>query len=129
MAVFVVISHIKLMLSWGINGSTGLSLDPNFLLSSGSGRSGCGRGVRVRSLSGGLSRVRRRLLPAGCRASKRSSALTEVSFGYVDVALENSGWAVSGRVLAVVRVILDVNLGVGVTLIRLAVTKGGLTRQ
>lgn len=31
-AVLVVISHVKLVLAWGIYGSTGLSLNPNFLL-------------------------------------------------------------------------------------------------
>lgn len=116
----VVISHITLVLLGWLNGSTGLSLDPNFLLS---GRDVSGRGVGIIGLSGDVPRVGGLVLVAGCRkvVVEGGGALTEVSFNYVDVAVESSGRAVGSAVLAVVGLVLNVDLCVGVTLIRLTV--------
>lgn len=61
-------------------------------------------------------------LGSGIAVGEGSGALTEVSLSYVDVALKDSGRAVSGRVLAVVAVVGNVDLSVGVTLIRLTIT-------
>lgn len=56
---------------------------------------------------------------------KGSSALTEVPLSYVNVGLKVGSWAVSSRVFSVVSLVLDVDLGVGVTLVRLTVGSDG----
>lgn len=124
MSVVVVISHITLVLLGELSSSTGLGLDPNFLLS----RLGVGgRGVGIIGLAGDVPWGSGLVLVAGCRevVVEGGGALTEVSFSYVDVALKDGSRAVGSTVLAVVRLVLDVNLCVGVTLIRLTVAKIG----
>lgn len=127
--VLVVVSHVTLVLSLWLDGSTGLRLDPNFLLN------GCIVGVV--GLSGNVPWVRGLvllgrivLLPTRWGVSgERSSTLAEVSFSYVDVAFKNSGRAVSGSVFTVVSLVLDVDLCVSITLVRLMVSSNRLTCQ
>lgn len=119
--VLVVISHVTLVLPLWFDGSTGLRLDPNFLLDGGV-VSVVGLPGNVPWVSGLVLLGRIVLLPTRWDVSgERSSALAEVSFSYVNVALENSGRTVSGSVFTVVRLVLDVDLCVGVPLVRLMV--------
>ena len=122
--VFVVISHINLVLAVGgtgfVDGSAGLG-DLDVLVESYS----FALSVALSSLE--LAREGTLVLPTADVAAilfgERGSALAEVSLGDVKTAVEVDlgGWSVTGWVLAVVGAVLYVELGVGVAVVGLTV--------
>ena len=125
--VFVVISHINLVLAVGgtesVDSSAGLG-DLDVLVES----YWLTLSVALSSLE--LARAGTLVLPAADVAAilfgERGSALAEVSLGYVKTAVEVDlgGWSVTGWVLAVVGAVLYVELGVGVAVVGLTVAVG-----
>lgn len=129
MTVFVVVSHIKLVLLWSVDGRTGLCLDPNLLFDGGGVLTRlvvAGRVLLWGGVSGVGGRVGRLVLPTrrGVFFGDGLGAGAVVSLSYVDVTFENSSRAVGGTVFTVVDTVLDVDLSVGVPLIWLPVSNG-----
>lgn len=128
LAFVVVISHVKLAVLGRVDGSTSLSFDAYFLLGRGSVvvvPDRCGAGVVLDVRTRCILNVR--VLGYGIGSA------TVVTFDNVNLRLEVSSRTVSGTVLLVVGLVLDVDLCVDVTLVRFTVARSvsgtGLSKE